>query len=1038
MSSAAGARGHVLGIDLGVESVGWALVRIDGHDKGEIVRIGAHTFDPGVKGQYESGRDQSRAAARREARQPRRQHWRRAWRRKKLLRTLQRAGLLPDGSLETPDDIHALILNLDRQLLKRHVSAEDNAGHHLLPYILRKKAVEQQLEPYEVGRALYHLAQRRGFLSNRKAARKDDDEGVVKAGISELAEKIRESGAPTLGAYLSTLDPREERIRRRWTSRQMYLDEFEAIWSNQTKYHASLSPELKDRIHTAIFHQRPLKSQSHLIGRCELYPTRRRAHLALRITQHFRLLQAVNNLRIYSPDGIDTALTPDQRAKLIEALETQGDRTFPQIRKLLGLKKGTSFNLEEGGEKRIPGNRTNAALIAVFGDRWQQLTEAERDQIVEDVLTYEKADALARRGRERWGLDSDAAKALAEVHLEDDHARHCRKALEQLVDRMKDGTPYATARRELFPEAFEAVEALDQLPPVTKTITDLRNPAVCRSLTELRKLVNAIVREHGKPDEIHVELATDLKRPRKLRQEISKRNRQREQEREQAAKAIMKEFPGLQPRRADIDKYLLAEECGWVCPYTGKQINMRSLFGDSPQFDIEHILPMSRSLDNSFVNKTLCDLQENRDVKQNRTPFEAYNGHPEKYEQVLERVQRFKSGVAREKLRRFNMEDIPDDFTNRHLQDTRYASRLAADYLGKLYGGRADADGRLRIQVSAGGVTAFLRNQWMLNGILNDGDAKTRDDHRHHAVDALTVALATPSAVKQLSDAADRSTGRRLFAGMQMPWPDFIDDVRRAVANINVSRRISRKLAGPLHKETNYSKPQPSQGSKDKAADCHHIRKPLVSLSAGDIERIVDPEIRRLVKEKLAAVAGPPSKVFTDPANHPVLSSRKGLIVPIHKARIRVADTLMMIGKGSGQRWVAPGSNHHMAIVAELDADENEVRWTGELVSRFEAVRRAREGIPVVQRDWGERCRFKFSLASGETFVLQSADLTGLFVVRTISGNSVEFARSNDARKKEEIKSTKQWYKRSLNVLRDLQCCKVRITHLGVILRTND
>lgn len=1032
----------ILGLDLGSESVGWVVLPCEDGNPTGIWAAGVHCFDAGVEGDYESGRDESRAKARRDARMVRRQHWRRAWRRQKLLRALQRHGLMPTGPTDTPEAIHRLILDLDSSLRGKYPPTDRPSGH-VLPYQLRAKALDQRLEPYELGRALYHLAQRRGFLSNRKGRRNKDEEGEVKKAISELQAKIHESGARTLGEYLSKLDPEVERIRWRWTARQMYLDEFDAIWSAQMKHQPALNDAMKDEIHNAIFFQRPLRSQSHLIGECELIPGRRRAPMALRIAQRFRLLQAVNNLVMYLPDGEYRGLTADERARLVEALSTEGDLTFGKVRdkRHLNLPKGTVFNLEEGGEKRLPGNRTDAALIEVFGDRWKALSEADKDRIVEDVLSFEKSEPLARRGREAWGLDAEAARNLAELDLEPGYARHCAKALNTLVRRMEEGIPYATARKEAFPEQFESTEPVSLLPPVREAVPDVRNPAVCRALTELRKVVNAIIRRYGKPEKIRIELARDLKRPRKQRQEASKRMRENESRRAAAKRKILAEVGITQPSASDIEKVLLAEECGWTCPYTGRMIRMQALLGRNPEFDIEHILPMSRSLDNTYFNKTLCYHEENRNRKHNLTPFEAYAADAERWDQILERVKRFQGDAVREKLRRFQMTEIPADWTERQLQDTRYTSRLAGKYLACLYGGRSDADHTQRIQVNSGGVTAHVRNELMLNSILNDGGRKTRNDHRHHAVDAIAIALAGPAIVKQLADAAQRAAeaGRRLFAPIPEPWAGFLDHAREAIGRVNVSRRVNHKISGPLHEESLYSSPQVRVAGKGKVVTGYHIRKPLAKLSKDEIECIVDPVVRDAVKAKLRELNGTEGSVFAVPEHCPVLRSRDGRERPIRKARIRKSANIVSIGEGPRQRYVAPGSNHHMAIVAYLDATGQETRWEGHLVSRLEAVGRHRRGEAVVKRDWGPGKRFRFTLAPGDMFTMTgSGGERILCVARSISEGRVEFVRATDARLKTDIKKAKEWLVKTPDSLRKAGCQKVAVSYLGEIVPCND
>ena len=175
------------------------------------------------------------------------------------------------------------------------------------------------LDPHEPG-ALYHLAQRRGYLSNRKSGKQDEDKGTVEPAINELRERMAAGGVRTLGEFLSRVDPvNERRIRHRCTARDMYLDEFEAIWEAQRPHHRGLlSDALKKQIADAIFHQRPLKSQKGLIGGCDLVPGKKRAPKALLISQRFRMLQKVNDLEVIYSDESHRHLTGEERARVLE------------------------------------------------------------------------------------------------------------------------------------------------------------------------------------------------------------------------------------------------------------------------------------------------------------------------------------------------------------------------------------------------------------------------------------------------------------------------------------------------------------------------------------------------------------------------------------------------------------------------------------------------------------------------------------------------------------------------------------------------
>jgi len=1029
---------YVLGLDLGVASVGWAAVRYDKKKQsGKILATGARIFEPGMDNNIGEGRGVSRNVKRREARQARRQGDRRKRRMRKLLHRLQAHDLLPEG------DPTIIIPALDKNLLKKFRPDGEDAARfaHILPYFLRTRALDEKLEPYELGRALYHLGQRRGFKSNKliDAAEDKKELGKVSEGITELTKKIHQAGARTLGEYFAGLAPEEDRIRSRWTSRDMFEHEFNAIMDAQSAHNPDLlTGDVRKTLQKCIFDQRPLKSVAHLVGFCELEPGQRRAPWLRLEAQRFRMLQRLLDTRVMYPDGSEQPFSHEQIQTLKDTLGRQASLTFGRARRLLGIKGGAKFNWEEGGEKGFKGNTTSAKLFQIFGERWFELSEEDRRQVVEDIYSFEKEEALEKRGRKRWGLSAEGAAIFSKVVLEPDYCRLSLKAIRKLLPLMESGIPYATAVKEEYGGFHRREEVHDLLPLAGDVFPYLLNPVVNRVLTELRKVVNSVVREFGRPAAINVELARDMRKTKKQRQEITKRNRKNETRRQSARKAVIAETKISDPRRDDVVKYLLAEECEWECPYTGKKITPRLLFGKSPQFDVEHIIPFSRSLDNSYLNKTLCCLEENRKRKRNNTPWEAYGtSDPERYGVILQRVKNFTGDAGKEKLRRFMIEEIGDieEWATNQLNDTRYASRLAVRYLGMLYGGREDETGKQRIFATRGGATGFVRSVWQLNSILNDGPRKTRDDHRHHAVDAVAIALTTPGTIKMLSDAAKnaRLDRRHLFARVAEPWGGFLQDVKKAVNAIDVSHKPERKLSGALHKDTLYSSTRNDENGKE----CVHQRVPLAKLKPKDIADIVDPVVRETVRRKLDQLGGD-TKKFEDEKNHPVLVSKDGARSrPIHKVRVRRVISTIPVAKGERRRYVAPGYNHHMEIVECKDA-KGKMKWEGSVVTTFEATRRLKEGEPVVREYDGPGKRFICSITSGDMATIEEDGQRKLIVVRVISHNRVEFVSQTDARLKKDIKAAKEWFIKTPNGLRSMKFQKVTVTPLGEVRRAND
>jgi CRISPR-associated endonuclease Csn1 len=1024
----------VLGLDLGTGSVGWGLIEFDGEDPRRVIDAGVRIFDAGLDSLESDGRGKSRNLERREARQIRRGLERRGRRMRNLARLLQRSGLLPQGNVTDSID--------------RHDSLKEFDAIHDDPYCLRARAVNERLELHELGRALYHLAQRRGFLSNRKSApKKEEDASQVKAAIKELQSEVDDENAATLGHLFHLRLLRGERVRGQYTGRQMYLDEFDRIWASQVRFHSDvLTASLRKHVHHAIFYQRPLKSQARFIGKCELEKGRRRAPMALLICQRYRYLQSLNNLRIVDiATGELVEMDQSQRNAVIDALEYGGDLTFGKLRSTLGFKRTTKFNLERDGEKRLIGNRTSQKLAAIFGeDRWRGMTDCQREEVVEDWYSIVKEETLKRRGMRHWGLGEEAAQQLAHLSLESDYSAYSRQALARIVPLLERGVPLQTAIKELYPEHFERTGMpLTLLPEVNcEQLPDLRNPVVTRTLSEMRRVVNAVINRYGQPDVIRIELARELRQSSKQRQETTKRMKANQRQREAAAQAILKEAKIPNPSRRDIEKYLLAEECNWTCPYTGNPIAMDSLFGAQPRFDIEHIIPFSRSLDNSFVNKTISDVNENRRVKGSRTPHEAYAGATN-WPQILKRVKQFQGRLASAKLRLFMMdkkqlEGYIAEFSNRHLNDTRWAARSAKRYLGLLYGG-VDDDGidgsrRRRVQAVSGPVTAYMRQAYGLNTVLSTGDTKSRDDHRHHAIDALVVALTGAGVTKKLSDAAKRAEldSGRLFKDMPPPWPSFRADVEAVISSMVPSHRISRRVRGALHKDTFYGAPRVDQDGNTFVT----VRKALQDLTPPEADRILDPTIRNLVVTDLDRLGLPPNRAFVDENNLPVIVSHDGSRTRVRRVRIRARLTAPVnVDSTHAPRYVNLGNNHHMAMYETTD-DDGSTKWEAEVVSLYEAYRRRRSGEPVVNRASSEKRLFLFSLSGGEIIELTRDGILDLFVVRTVAQSTqIRFVPIRDARTLNDI--GKKNLTALPETLRRWKCRKMVVTPLGEVRTDN-
>jgi CRISPR-associated endonuclease Csn1 len=1048
----------ILGIDLGSGSLGTALVC---PERQEILFAGVRVFPAGVTGNLDEGKEESRTVLRRMARLARRQTQRRQRRLYKVFRILQRMQLLPPGPRVE------VLCKLQRELELRYPQTT------VLPWYLRARALDHPLERSELGRALYHLAQRRGFLSNRVGGRGDAEKrGIVKDAIRGLRAAIAAAGKRTIGEYMASLTSAEMPIRNKpeisehHAQRSMCEDEFRLIWEAQAGYHTEILTETwRARLHAAIFHQRPLKDQSYLVGECELDPSQKRAPLRLLAAQRFRVLGFVNNLRIRLDDGNDRKLTPNERTILLDQCEKSEKLSFAAAKRALGLVSTTKFTIEEGGEKNVPVNLVSTRLRAVLGERWDALSPEQKDDLVEDVGDGKRCqtdEALEACARNKWGIPADAAEALGKVRLPDGYGRYSLEALRELLPSLEAGNTVEEAIRAhpRYEKSRRQAEPLPLLPPVKAlkdVLGEIRNPAVLRSLTELRKTVNAIVRRYGKPDLIRVELARDLKKSKTERQKDTVRNRDREKLRQEAVDKLREQDPHrfANPRASDIEKYLLVMESKWWCPYSGRQYGFVDVFGDHPTVDVEHIIPRSRSLDDSFLNKTLAYRTANME-KGDRTPREwLFQSDRDRYDAMIDIVKGFDARFdVGKKLRRFSMElSGPDslltEFTQRQLQETRYASKLACRYLGVLYGGTVDAEGTQRVSACAGQVTAKLRDAWDLNQILNPErkPKKSRDDHRHHAVDAITVALSSGRLIRDLATAAGEADRlHRRTITLPVPWTGFSEQARKAIESIQVSHRPVRRLSGPLHEDTFYSRPRQcvvgvDAKGKQRTRECVHYRVPVVKLeSRKNIEAIVDGRVREAVAAKFDELGGGGNRFEK---NWPVLRTRAGGCVPIKRVRVRKSDPVVQIGKAGRERFVITGSNHHAEILKELDPAGRVLRYTfAPVVTMLEAMERKRQGVPVVQRDHGPGLEFLCTLSEGDLVEgkrPQDAQAR-LWKVRTVDKNGRIFLSSAmDARKKDEIKREHDHWEPTVNSLFGPGAArKVYVTHTGEVIPAND
>lgn len=944
----------------------------------------------------------------------RRQLRRRKERRRKLNELLTSVGLLPPFSSE-------------KRAEWAEVMSQD-------PYTLRARALNSELKAYQLGRALYHLAQLRHFkgrdLEESVELAEDPDEVAAESEREAVLADLRRTGK-TLGQWLADRAT-GKRKRNIHASRDAVADEFQRICEYQKKWHPRLADrQFLARLEEVIFFQRPVFWRKSTLGDCRFIPGAALCPKGSWLSQQRRMLEKLNNLALAGGNARD--LDEEERSAILSSLQVRASLSWASVRSALknlyrergepGAEKRLRFNLEVGGEAKLLGNPLEAKLSRIFGDEWDShprqndirravhryVWSADYGEIGDQRVVILSAKERAGRRKlaqtaivEDLGLTVEQASALMSLSLPAGWEPFSIEAIEAFLPELEAGArmgallnspEWESWRDETFPGRKRPTgEFLDFLPsPANKEeaarIAGLRNPTIGRTQNELRKVVNNLIREFGKPDLIRIEVTREVgmsKREREVKQAgIRKQERRRKQARKE-----LEDHRIAEPSRDDIEKWLLWEESGHRCPYTGDEISFDALFREG-EYEVEHIWPRSRSLDNSYANKTLCRHDVNRE-KGNKTPYEAFGHDENRWSAICQRLDGMMArkggqGMSRGKVRRFLATEMPDDFAARQLNDTGHAARQAVAQISRLWPDLGPT-APVRVEAVSGRVTGHLRRLWSLNNILADNGEKTRADHRHHAIDALVVACAHRGVTRQLSDywqLKDDPAARR--PDLQPPWPGIREDAGRAVGDIVVSHRVRKKVSGPLHKETIYGDTGIEVETKSGTYRQFVTRKRVELLSKSEIaadpdvsgEGIRDNEIRKLIQAHVAANGGDPKKAFPP---YPVLP---GSVVPVRKVRLlskQQTDLMAQIGTG----YADLGSNHHIAIFRSEDGKVN-----FDVVSLFEAVRRLAHREPVVRRQRNDGAAFVMSLAAGECIEVTKEGVKELRIVQGVWASGV-------------------------------------------------
>jgi CRISPR-associated endonuclease Csn1 len=950
----------ILGLDLGVGSIGWAYILEHedavGNAAVQVLGMGSRIvpLSSDETDEFTKGNPVTKNQKRRLKRGLRRGYYRYKLRKTLLRRELERAGLTPDAHL-----LRAL--------------------PPLVLYGLRARAATEPLLAAELGRVLLLLNEKRGYKSNRKT---EPDEADAKKqsdylqGIASRSDLLKTRGQ-TVGQLLHQMLVDGRQIRGLIFTRANYLAEFDQIWETQAQHHpemlhAKLKQRLRDRI---IFMQRPLKSQKSLISNCRYELHHKCIPHSSPLNQVCKVWEMVNAIAVTDKRGRKVGISAAQRQAIAAAalggypLVSQtpdlftaqaatspplgGKQSWKAVATALGIgthgyvadertnKKGieSSHTVDEvlkalraANSQRYDLLKFDLQIIDHVDEKTGEITQRIGESYVLEPLyrlwhaiyAIEDDAALVKKLMAEFALDLTTAKALCRINFtKQGYGAKSARAIRKLLPHLQRGLDYSKACDAVgyahsdskTRAALDARDLLESLPEIKKGM--LRNPVVERILNQMANVVNAILADPsmGRPDEIRIELARELRQNSEQRNRTYQNNNQRERRNAEIADEL-RQMGFRKITRNLIEKYQLYEETDGISPYTGKKLEL-SEFLKGNNADVEHIIPKSRLFDDSYMNKTICETAVNR-VKGDETAYDFMMAQSDtEFKRFIETVQMLYDKRKISKMKRDYLlmpgDQIPDDFVSRSLKETQYITKEARNLL---------QDVARDVWVSSGMVTAYLRREWGWDDVLKQvnmpiyeaagltymvertgGRKETRiredawskrDDHRHHAIDALVTACTRQAYIQRLNhlNAADvtaRKNNREesLRTYIQSLRPLTTDKVAAHVARILVSFKPGKRVATLGTNKTNKThakatglpaqRPLTPKGALSEESVYGKVTlRDYVPVRLGpsftleQARRIADKTQRKLVMERLLNHGNDPTKAFKGYKNDPI------------------------------------------------------------------------------------------------------------------------------------------------------------------------
>ena len=867
---------YTIGLDIGVASVGWAVIN---NEESRIENLGVRIF----KKAEDPKTGKSPNFDRRIARGSRRRLRRRAIRMQKIKELFVKYNLVSKEELEGLYIINEKTTDV---------------------WELREIALDNRLDRKSWARVLTHIAKRRGYKSNRKIDEEDVEVGKLSKGTIENKKLLEENNYRTIGEMFYKDEKFKNNKRNKggeYTNtvlRSMLVDEVKILFKKQREYgseYASVNFE-KEYIDEMCYQEKYLTEEllERMLGKCTLEDGEVRAPKNSYTFERFMLLQKINNLRI-NMQGETINLTQEQKERITKMAYDQIEVKYTQIRKLMQLPEKAKFadlNYYVGKKKKDIDldNLTETELNKIVEDKkfvklegWHkirlalksigkkekfELIENNHDlqNIIADALVRNKTDEDIENYLKSRNIDKDIIDAAKEINFSKfGHLSY--KAMNKIIPELEKGLTYDKACEKVGYE-YKGKTNLkqDKLPPISNLDENILNPVVLRAVTQTRKVINAIIDKYGAPMFINIETAKDLSKTFDERNEIRKKQEDNNTKNEEIKRYIKDTF-GIDAKPQDIVKVKLWREQQELCAYSQRKIESEKLF-DENYVQIDHAIPFSRCFDDSYNNKVLVLTAENQNKKE-RTPYEYFGENQEhwhRFEEFVNLVYKYNTKKKEKLLVKNFSEDKSKEWISRNLNDTRYIAKFMQNYI-KDNLKFAEGESKNRVFNINGSATAVLRRFW--------GLSKNRDESdKHHALDAVVIACATPGNIQKISNYSrrkilhkdyivDEETGEIIDLTIKEPWPKFRDEVEARMEDadnngelyllkhgefynyndvdistikpIFISRMPEHKVTGAAHKDSIRSL---------KFADNNFttIKKSILNVSSAEIKTIVEDE----------------------------------------------------------------------------------------------------------------------------------------------------------------------------------------------------